>query len=81
MRRNFRFFKLSVSTDDDQISGGNEMRCSTIDANRPAASSSLDGIRDQAIPVVDVVNVNLFVFGNVRGEHQVVIDRDAPFVM
>ena len=81
MRRNFGFFKLGVSTNNDQISRRNEMSSCTIDANRSTTGRSLDGIRDQAVAVVDVVNVYLFVFGNIRGEHQIVVDRDAPFVM
>ena len=53
----------------------------SIDTNRATSRLSLDRVSRQPVAVVDVVDLNLFVFGDVRGDHQIVIDGDTSFVM
>jgi len=52
-----------------------------VDADCSATRRSPDRVGDQSISVVDVVDMDLFVFGDVRGEHQVVVNCDASLIM
>lgn len=57
------------------------MRCGSIDADGPTPLGPANGIGDQSIAIVHIVNMNLLVLGDIRRVHQFVVDGNASFIM
>lgn len=81
VRCNFEFFELCIRTNDNQVPRRDQMSGRSVNADRAAPRRSPNGISRQPVTIVDVVNLDLLVLDDVRGDHQIVIDRDAPLVM
>jgi hypothetical protein len=75
------FFEFRIGTNDDQVTGRHEMCSGAIDAYCSGPGRTLNGISDQSIAIVDIVNVHLLELDNIRGHHQVVVDRHTAFVV
>ena len=75
------FLVLGKAADDDEIPRIDQMRRRTVDADRTSARFTRNRIRDQAVAVVDIEDVNLLVFDDVGGPHQVGVDGHASLVM
>ncbi len=72
---------IRVRANDDQIAGVDQMSGRAIDADDSGVSLAGDHISRQAVTVVDVVNLNLFVVDEIGQLHQRLIDGDASRVM
>lgn len=81
MSLDFGFFELGIGTNNNEISRRDEMGCGPIDADRSASGRSSNGVSDQPIPIVDIIDVDLLVLGDICGKHEVIVDRDASLVM
>jgi len=81
VRRQFNFLELSVTANDDEVSGRDQVSRSAIDADHAASRRARDGVCREPATIVDVVNLDLFVLENVGRPHQVRINRHASFVM
>ena len=81
MGRQFNFLELRVTADDDEVSGRDQVSRSAVDTDHAASRRAWNGVCREPAPIVDVVNLDLFVLDNVGRSHQVRINRHASFVM
>jgi hypothetical protein len=72
---------LRVTANNHKISHMDKPGGRTVEANNTRAAFAADGVRRQAIAVVDVIDINLFPFDNVGCFHQEWVQRDTAFVV
>ena len=77
----FVFCVLSVAANNHEIADVNKSGGGAVEANDSRTRFPTDGVSCQAISIIDVVNIHLLPFDNVRGFHQERINRDAAFVV
>ena len=56
-------------------------RSGSVDGNHAAAAFALDGVGHKTLAVVDVPDMDLFVFSNIGGVQQVFINGAGAFVV
>ena len=76
-----RLIVICIGANDDQVAGFDKMRCRTVDTNRSTPRRSADRVSDQSVPIVDVINMDLLMLHDIRGNHQFVIDGDTSFIV
>ena len=72
---------LCIAADDHKVADMNQARGSAVETHDTGTSLAADGVRCEAIAIVDVVDINLFPFDNVGCFHQQRVQRDAAFVV
>lgn len=81
MTGDFDFVELRVGTDDDQVTGRNQVSGGSIDADHSTACLAGDGISRQAVSIINIIDLDLLVLDDVGGTHQIQVNRDTSFVM
>jgi len=72
---------LGEGRDDEQVAHAGAACGRAVHRDHAAAALALDGVGDEAFAVVDVPDVNLFVFADVGGVEQVFVDGAGAFVV
>ena len=72
---------LGKSRNDEQIAHAGATCCGAVDGNHAAATLALDSVGHKAFAVVDIPDMDLFVFGNIGSVQQVFINGAGAFVV
>ena len=77
----FFFSRLGKAGNDEQIARAGTAGGRAVHRDHAAAALALDGVGDKALAVINVPDVNLFVFHDVGGIHQVFVNGARAFVV
>ena len=76
----FDLVVIRVSRDDQNIAHRRFARRRPVDGNHAGAFLAANGIGGETLAIVDVVDFDFFLFTNIRGIQQELIDRAGAFI-
>src|SRR5690348_4149867 len=79
--RGFGFAQLRIGADDDDVARGCAVRGGAVDRDDAGTLVRTDRVGDEALAVVDVVDVDLLVLADAGGVEQKAVDRARTLVM